>query len=226
LWILSLVLLLFSWGCISKNNILVERLLIKTEHLQSRIENVEDQNSRIEKELHMLAVTNGSFDERLTILLEAMGAHKHRQENDWSTLMKYIERLHEKNEEFTRILAEKLPKRNIDMTTGVTQEGADQEGADQEGVDQELLLLSSGTSRSDDVQDKQKVTDILLQVARLLSKIDREKLTKEQGATFSMIRGFVSKAKEAFDKKELSKALNLGDKAHTLANELRSVAQE
>ena len=216
LWVLSLVLLLFSWGCMSKNNILVARLLIKNEHLQSRLENVEDQNSRIEKELHMLAVTNGPFEERLAFLSEAMRAHKRRQEKDWNTFMKYLERLHEKNEEFTRRLAEELPKRNTDMTIGVTQEG----------VEQEPLFLSSGTSGRDDAQNKQDVTDILLQVARLVSKIDRKQLTKEQGATFSMIQGFVSKAQKAFDKKEFSKALNLGDKAYTLANELLSVAKE
>jgi len=215
-WVLALVLLLFSWGCMSKDNYRIEQRIIKIEQLQQSLEKLENRNLKLEEDLEMLAMTNGQLEKRLASVSETMLVRERQHKNDRHTTMKYIERLHQKNKEITRRLAVESPKPTVDTTTE----------AIQEGPEHKQLFLSSGASGRDNAQYKRAVTDTLRQVKRLVSKIDRAQLTKEQGATFSMIQGFMSNAKEAFEKKEFSKALNLGDKAHTLANELLSVAQK
>ena len=54
----------------------------------------------------------------------------------------------------------------------------------------------------------------------LLRTIDEGQLTKEQHDTYVSINSFLEKAQEAFSQNDLSMALNLSEKAHTLTKEI------
>jgi hypothetical protein len=54
----------------------------------------------------------------------------------------------------------------------------------------------------------------------LMSTINESQLTKEQHDTYISITSFVEKSREAFSQDDLSMALNLAEKAHTLAKEI------
>jgi len=50
--------------------------------------------------------------------------------------------------------------------------------------------------------------------------VDHKNLTTQQSETFTAIRSFISKAKEALHEKDMPRALNLADKAQALAHDL------
>lgn len=54
----------------------------------------------------------------------------------------------------------------------------------------------------------------------LLRTINESQLSKEQHDTYVSINSFLQKAQEAFSQNDLSMALNLSEKAHTLAKEI------
>jgi hypothetical protein len=54
----------------------------------------------------------------------------------------------------------------------------------------------------------------------LLETIKEHELTKEQHDTYISIRSFLEKAQEAFSQDDMSMAVNLVEKAHTLAKEI------
>jgi hypothetical protein len=54
----------------------------------------------------------------------------------------------------------------------------------------------------------------------LLRTINESKLSKEQHDTYVSINSFLEKAQEAFSQNDLSMAVNLSEKAHTLAKEI------
>lgn len=54
----------------------------------------------------------------------------------------------------------------------------------------------------------------------LLRTINESQLSKEQHDTYVSINSFLEKAQEAFSQNDLSMALNLSEKAHTLAKEI------
>jgi hypothetical protein len=56
----------------------------------------------------------------------------------------------------------------------------------------------------------------------LLRTIDESQLSKEQHDTYVSINSFLEKAQEAFSQNDLSMAVNLSEKAHTLAKEIVS----
>lgn len=81
---------------------------------------------------------------------------------------------------------------------------------------------------SPDVTEKEKekgkteqeaMTKISLAEQRV-TQIDQKRLTKQQQETFLTIQSFVSKAKEALSLKDVARAINLAEKAQTLAGEL------
>ena len=54
----------------------------------------------------------------------------------------------------------------------------------------------------------------------LLRTINERQLSKEQHDTYISINSFLEKAQEAFSQNDLSMALNLSEKAHTLTKEI------
>lgn len=54
----------------------------------------------------------------------------------------------------------------------------------------------------------------------LIRTIDEGRLTREQHDTFNSIHSFLEKSKEAFSQDDMSMAVNLAEKAHTLAKEI------
>jgi hypothetical protein len=54
----------------------------------------------------------------------------------------------------------------------------------------------------------------------LISTINESQLTKEQQDTYISITSFMEKSREAFSQNDLSMAVNLAEKAHTLAKEI------
>jgi len=55
---------------------------------------------------------------------------------------------------------------------------------------------------------------------RLVARLDRDKLGRQQQETFSTIQSFLVKAKEAVTERDYPRALTLADKARVLAEEL------
>ena len=54
----------------------------------------------------------------------------------------------------------------------------------------------------------------------LLRTVNESRLTKEQKDTFISVQSFLDKAQEAFSQDDMSMALNLAEKAHTLTKEI------
>ena len=91
---------------------------------------------------------------------------------------------------------------------------------------EEPLLLSP--TITDEHKDKMEseVTTKIRHAEQLVAKVDLKQLTAQQTETLSTIESFLSKAKEALQQKDMPRALNLADKAQTLARELPNSANK
>jgi len=75
---------------------------------------------------------------------------------------------------------------------------------------------------ADERKDKMEneVTTKIRHTEQLVAKVDSKNLTLQQNETFTAIQAFLSKAKEALHEKDMSRALNLAEKAEALAQDL------
>ena len=91
---------------------------------------------------------------------------------------------------------------------------------------EEPLLLSP--TIADEHKDKMEieVTTKIQHTEQLVATVDLHQLTAQQSETLSTIQSFLSKAKEALQQKDMPRALNLADKAQTLARELPNSANK
>ena len=91
---------------------------------------------------------------------------------------------------------------------------------------EEPLLLSP--TIADEHKDKMEseVTTKIQHAEQLVATVDLPQLTAQQSETLSTIQSFLSKAKEALQQKDMPRALNLADKAQTLARELPNSANK
>ena len=83
------------------------------------------------------------------------------------------------------------------------------------------------TPQISDHENGQMIKDFTTRIKeteQLLTKVNQTALTKEQHDTWVAVQNFLLKAKEAFSQKDFSMALNLAEKAHTLAREIVSNA--
>jgi hypothetical protein len=90
----------------------------------------------------------------------------------------------------------------------------------------EPLLLSP--TIADEHKDKMEseVTTKIRRTEQLVAKVDLKQLTEQQSETLSTIQSFLSKAKDALHQKDMPRALNLAEKAQTLAQELPNSANK
>jgi len=91
---------------------------------------------------------------------------------------------------------------------------------------EEPLLLSP--TITDEHKDKMEseVTTKIRRTEQLVAKVDLKQLTEQQSETLSTIQSFLSKAKDALQQKDMPRALNLAEKAQTLAQELPNGANK
>ena len=82
------------------------------------------------------------------------------------------------------------------------------------------LLLSPALADEHKDRMESEVTMKLRDTEQLVAKIDHKHLTTQQSDTFTAIRNFISKAKEALHEKDMPRAMNLADKAQALAQDL------
>jgi hypothetical protein len=87
---------------------------------------------------------------------------------------------------------------------------------------QEPLILSPSISEEHKDKLESAVATKIRQAEHLVARVDTSRLTSQQSETFSTIQNFLSKAKEALQQKDMPRALNLAEKAQTLAQELPS----
>lgn len=82
------------------------------------------------------------------------------------------------------------------------------------------LLLSPAMADEHKDRMESEVTMKLRDTEQLVARVDHKNLTTQQSETFTAIRNFISKAKEALHEKDMPRALNLADKAQALAQDL------
>lgn len=82
------------------------------------------------------------------------------------------------------------------------------------------LRLSPQVSSDREIQLTEEVNATIQRVERILLSIDRQKLRSDQWETYQTIHSFLTQAREALATKDLQRAMNLGQKAHVLSDEL------
>lgn len=81
-------------------------------------------------------------------------------------------------------------------------------------------LLSPDVTEKEKGKTEQEAMAKISLAEQRVTQIDQKRLTKQQQETFLTIQSFVSKAKEALSMKDVARAINLAEKAQTLAGEL------
>lgn len=83
-------------------------------------------------------------------------------------------------------------------------------------------VLSPQASDAEEERLKQEVQTRIAGAEQVVKQIGQRKLAQDQQETFSTIRSFLAKAKEALSLKDFPRAFILADKAKVLADELLS----
>jgi hypothetical protein len=87
---------------------------------------------------------------------------------------------------------------------------------------EEPLLLAPAMAEEHRDKMESDVTTMIQDTEQLVARVHLNRLTTQQSETFSTIQSFLSKAKEALHQKDTPRALNLAEKAQTLAHDLPS----
>lgn len=87
------------------------------------------------------------------------------------------------------------------------------------------LRLSPQVSSDREIQLTEEVNATIQRVERTLLSIDRQKLRSDQWETYQTIHSFLTQAREALTTKDLQRAMNLGQKAHVLSDELSKMVR-
>lgn len=95
------------------------------------------------------------------------------------------------------------------------------------GQEQKPAILVPEVPNKDNGQVIVTYKSKIEETQNLLRTITESQLTKEQHDTYISINSFLEKSREAFSQDDLSMAMNLAEKAHTLAKEIadNSVSQ-
>lgn len=91
---------------------------------------------------------------------------------------------------------------------------------------EEPLLLSPAMAEEHRDKMESDVTTMIQHTEQLVARVHLNRLTTQQSETFSTIQSFLSKAKEALHQKDMPRALNLAEKAQTLAHDLPTSPQQ
>ncbi|MDR4494144.1 MAG: hypothetical protein R3B74_06935 [Nitrospirales bacterium] len=86
--------------------------------------------------------------------------------------------------------------------------------------DQKPAVLVPETPNKDNGQVIVTYKTKIEETQNLMRTIDESQLTKEQYDTYISINSFLEKSREAFSQDDMSMAMNLAEKAHTLVKEI------